>query len=121
MESGPSDDIERMHLHVVCFDPDDQGETLIVPVASHYNGCDSTCILVVGNHEFIKHKSYISYKHAQKQNAATLQMGINTGMLIPRKDILQYFLLKIRRGVEISGDTIPEIKDYYKSRKPNNG
>ena len=117
MKSGPLHDPERLHLHFVCLDVDDDGNTLIVPVASYKeNYSDSTCILDVGDHEFIKHKSFVLYLEAQIRNADELQADIDERVIIPQKDILQYFLLKIRKGVLDSKETPRNIKDYCKSR-----
>ena len=117
MKSGPSHDPERLHLHVVCLDVDDDGNTLIVPMSSYEgNYSDSTCILDIGDHEFIKHKSFVLYIKAQIRNADELQADIDERVIIPQKDILQYFLLKIRKGVLDSKETPKNIKDYCKSR-----
>ena len=121
MKSGPSHDPERLHLHVVCLDVDDDGNTLIVPVSSYYSGCDSTCILKAGTHELINRESYILYRKAQIRNADELQASIVAGMLIPQKDMSQHFFLMIRNGVGRSIRTPRNIKKYFNFRKPNNG
>ena len=57
--SGPSHDPDLKHLHVVCNDTDDDGNNLIVPVASWTNDlCDDTCILLPHEHDFVRHKSW---------------------------------------------------------------
>ena len=122
MKSGPSHDPERLHLHFVCLDVDDDGNTLIVPMSSYEgNYSDSTCILDIGDHEFIKHKSFVLYLEAQIRNADELQEDIDAGMLIPQKDMSEYIFLKIRNGVVRSGNTSRKIKKYFNSRQPNNG
>ncbi len=122
MKSGPSHDPERLHLHVVCLDVDDDGNTLIVPVASYKNHlCDPACILQAGTHELINRESYILYQKAQIRNADELQASIDARVLIPQKDMLQHFFLMIRNGVGSSKKTPRNIKKYFKSRKPNNG
>ena len=122
MKSGPSHDPERLHLHVVCLDVDDDGNTLIVPVASYKNSlCDSACILKAGTHELINRESYILYRKAQIRNADELQEDIDARVIIPQKDMSQHFFLMIRNGVGSSIRTPRNIKKYFNSRKPNNG
>ncbi len=122
MKSGPSHDPERLHLHVVCLDVDDDGNTLIVPVASYKNSlCDSACILKAGTHELINRESYILYRKAQIRNADELQEDIDARVIIPQKDMSQHFFLMIRNGVGRSIRTPRNIKKYFNSRKPNNG
>ncbi len=117
MKSGPSHDPERPHLHVVCFDADDKGNTLIVCVESYRNSlCDPACILEAGEHETITHKSYVQYRRARIEKVATLQAGIDTGEYISKEDMCERIFLKIRNGVGRSGNTSRKIKKYFKSR-----
>lgn len=61
MPSGTAVDPGRKHLFVVCTDPCTACEQVIVPILTFTNTlCDQTCVISAKEHEFIKHKSYVS-------------------------------------------------------------
>ncbi len=69
--SGPAHDPDRKHLFIVLTDPAQVLEytekySLLVGVASVQTDLphDPTCLLDAGDHEFIRHKSYVHYARA---------------------------------------------------------
>ncbi len=122
MESGPSHNPEKMHLHIVCFDPDIEGNTVIVGVDTYKNDlCNSDCILYPYEHQFITSKSFVQYRWARIEKATTLQKAINMQKIIIKEDMNNNTFYKIRNRLVDSDNVSKIIKRYSKSRMPNNG
>jgi len=51
-----------MHLHIVCTNPDGNGNQVIVPVCSAVKDqTDETCMLLPHEHDFIVRPSFVLY------------------------------------------------------------
>lgn len=112
--SGPSHDPDRKHLHVVCNDTDDDGNNLIVPVASWTNNlCDDTCILLPHEHDFVRHKSWVVYRNCTIVEALGLERGIVEKKIAPHADMNAAAFLRVRNGVCRSKHTPRKIKRYF--------
>lgn len=79
---------------------------LVVPVNTWKDGRkgqDDSCILDVGDHPFIKHRSWINYRRAKVISAITLINGLNSGKFIImddlRKDIVDYISAKAQISI----------------------
>jgi len=87
------------HLWIVVSDPNAFPEqVVIVNMTSHRDDKDQACILEVGDHSFIKHKSCIEYSRAKvlpvRHLAALVDKGITQGDKCSAE-----LLQKIRDGV----------------------
>lgn len=96
--SGPIGD----HLFVTVFDIkiiDGRQKALLVPFESQYSKCDKTCLLNVGEHEFIKNPTFIGYKHCRIDDVDHLIHCIDNGAFkINYAPASADLLLKIRAG-----------------------
>lgn len=73
----------------------------MVAVSSIHSGLriyDKTCLLDVGDHPFIKHPSYLFYRHSAIFSALRLRDGIIKGTVIPRADMDLDVFTRIRDG-----------------------
>jgi hypothetical protein len=112
--SGPLEDRDRRHLHVVCTDPCDAGNQVIVPITSWTNDlCDNACILQANEHEFLKHKSYVLYRKARIEAASTLDNGIAQGLFVTRAPMNRQTFLRIKHGICRSKQTPRKVKKYF--------
>lgn len=99
------------HLIIVCTDPvfyRDYGceAVLSVNVTSwRENSNDPTCILNVGNHPFIRHKSFVFYKQAIPLRVPGLIEKVQSGDLIPMGYLSESVLQKVLDGFEKSDQT----------------
>lgn len=59
--TGPDRDPGRGHLYIILNDVCKDGNHLLVPVCSMRDKCDRTCLLGRGDHDFIKHDSFVAY------------------------------------------------------------
>lgn len=112
--SGPTHDADRKHLHIVCTDPCENGNQVVVSVVSWTSElCDNTCILQAYEHDFLKHKSYVFYRKARIEAAATLDNGIQNGTFKLRDPINGQSFLKVCKGICSSSQTPRKVKIYY--------
>ena len=69
---------DKYHMCIVLNDPlDSEGrQVLYAPIVTARRKYDSTCVLEVGDHPFIKHKSCVHYaRMGQRSEAHLLKIG----------------------------------------------
>ncbi len=106
--SGPKD-----HLFIVCNDTCRLGANLLVNISSFYAGCDDTCVLDVGDHDFISHPSYVFYAEAMIKTSASLKAGFDREILIPQPDLAEHVFTKVEAGILKSPDSPLNIVRYF--------
>ena len=108
--SGTHQDPSKSHLCIILNDPPDANpqQVLYVPVITARKKSDATCILEVGDHEFIVHKSCVHYANAQVR---TVQQLTDRGSLKEplRDDVLE----RVCAGVFDSPHTRPWVRKFY--------
>ena len=85
------------------------GECLLVPVTTWYENAgwqDSSCILNNGEHEFIKHKSWIDFRKAVSKTEIEVLAGIMRGLFISMEDLKPDVLEKVQEKTKES-DFLP--------------
>lgn len=113
MPSGPSQDPDRKHLHIVCCDPNEDGDVVIVSIASYVNHlCDGTCILQANDHIWLRHQSYVLYRSAQIIEAEKLENRIADGEILERDDMNAQAFLRVRNGICNSPHTKRKVKKF---------
>lgn len=111
--SGPRHDPNRKHLHVICNDPDKDGNVLIVGVCSVTAAPhDTTCVLQAHEHDFLDHPSYVFYAKAQVVAASALENGVTKKIIAVHSDINGQAFLRVKNGLCRSPLTPRKIKKY---------
>ncbi|MCK5425453.1 MAG: hypothetical protein KAI89_08775 [Emcibacter sp.] len=111
--SGTGFDTDKKHLFVICNDTCTDGMNLIVPLVTWKNSySDDTCVLNVGDHPFIKHRSYIQYRFTRLVTAEDLMVGINNNAFTRHSDFMEFYFLKIKNGIVRSKQTPRQFKKY---------
>lgn len=111
--SGPANDPARRHLHVVCTDPCKNGNQVIVSITTWTNDlCDGTCIMQAHEHEWLTHQSYILYRKARIEAAATLENGVRLGIFEQQAPMNGQTFLRIKNGICRSIQTPRKVKLY---------
>ncbi|GAA0862467.1 hypothetical protein GCM10009115_09250 [Sphingopyxis soli] len=111
--SGPSHDPNRKHLHVVCTDPDANGEQLIVSICTKVNNlCDPACTIQPHEHSWLTKESYVFYRKAQIVPQAALANGIAGNHFTVKDDMNGQTFLRIANGICASIQTPRKIKKY---------
>ncbi|MBF0459341.1 MAG: hypothetical protein HQK99_15735 [Nitrospirae bacterium] len=100
---------KKKHLHIVIAIHEDQA--LVVNITTYKPGCDSSCIIITGEHDFIEHDSFVYYAGARlmdlsKITPAKLELLIKRDMIIPKSPASTDLLKKIQEGAKIS-DALP--------------
>lgn len=100
------------HLIIICTDPvffRDYGCEAVLSVnVTTWNGLaynDASCILDVGDHPFIKHKSFAFYKQSVPLRVPSLIEKVQSGDLIPMGVLSDSVLQKVLDGFEKSNQT----------------
>jgi hypothetical protein len=86
---------------------------LSVPVCTAEGRYDETCVLEDGEHSFIKHKSYISYKHARVDRASVVKDHLNTEYFRTAEPASEELSGKILAGLRASRLVPRHIKDDW--------
>lgn len=112
--SGPENDPGRLHLQVICNDTDNDGNNLIVGLATYVNDfCDQTCIVESFEHPWLKHRSYVLYRKAQIISGSALERGIVERRIFQKADMNGQTFLRIKNGIRASIQTRRRIKNYF--------
>jgi hypothetical protein len=91
----------------------------IVPISTHTNNlCDQTCVVIAGEHPFVRHKSYVLYRYARTIGCDEVSRGIADGTLRKHDDMNGQTFLKVRNGMCRSPSTPRKIKAYLNCPPP---
>ena len=113
LQSGTPAHPTIKHLHIVCTDTCQKGGNLIVPVSSYYDGCDNTCELDVGDHDFITHLSFVFYAKSKIVQAVKLDELVEARQILPKPNVSVSVFQRVLRGICISQDIPPKVKIYH--------
>lgn len=103
------------HLHIVCTDPCGTGLQLIVSVSSWTNNlCDGSCILEVGDHGWLTHKSWVMYRKTTTEKATTLVNGLAKGLFKLERSLAPDVFARVCDGILRSAHTPRMMKKYYR-------
>jgi len=114
--SGPEHDPNRKHLFILLTDPPNpDGEVLLVGVASVQERLphDPTCLLYLGDHPFIRHKSYVNYAFARIEPVGKLVNGVKQGLFDPQGTLGEAVFARVCKGLLESRRTTPKIRKFY--------
>ena len=100
---------------MVCTDTDAHGKNLIVSICSVPQPpipYDATCVLEAHEHCWLTHQSYVAYRFAKIEDAATLQNGLKQGVFAREADMNGQSFLKVVTRMCQSPQTPRFIKRY---------
>jgi hypothetical protein len=91
------------HLWVVISDPSiDSEDVVVVNLTTHKNAEEEACILDVGDHPFIKHKTVVRYRNAYMRELSHFQYLIELGSIRIGQKASKTMLKKIWNGARQS-------------------
>jgi hypothetical protein len=111
---------QTRHLWIALTEP--EGDPLAVAIANittYKDGDDTTVVLGVGEHAFIKHKTIVNYAEAKVVDATRIEQLIDTGLISPHGKepyCTPNFLKKIRDGVSVSPFVTPRFQAFCKDK-----
>lgn len=113
--SGTNADPSKKHLFVCLTTACEQGEHLLVSVSSIKAGVfhDPTCVIAVGEHDFVTVPSFVEYRLAKTIDGARLKLCAENGIYIPKSPVSATLLARICDGLEDSSFTAAKLKKYF--------
>jgi hypothetical protein len=91
------------HLWVIISDPEaDEGQVLFVSMTSYDITKEKVCLLDIGDHPFIQHKTCIAYEFAKVAPLKALVALRDQGHLVMSQPVSGELLERIRQGVSLS-------------------
>jgi hypothetical protein len=113
----PADPSVDIHLWVIISDPElDPSRVLIVSLTTFRPKKESVCLLDIGDHSFIRHKTCVAYNLANAPPLAQLEMARDRGDLIPDIAVSPDVLHRIREGAARSTKLAIEFGDLLDSQ-----
>ena len=112
-----ADEIE--HLWIVLTEPDSDGMAVCVNVTRRESYSDTTLVLNIGDHPFIRKESVVHYPDASKLDLTRVQKAIDAKprqyICKPHKPCSNDLLERIRNGLLASPHTPKGLKSFCKS------
>jgi hypothetical protein len=91
------------HLWIIISDPDvNEDQVLFVSMTSYDITKEKVCLLDVGDHPFIIHKTCIAYEFAKTAPLKDLTALRDQGLLTMSQPVTAELLERIRQGVSLS-------------------
>jgi hypothetical protein len=105
----------QSHLFVIILDYEEHTKNTIVVYVQSLRSpkADKTTVLHLGDHEFIKHDSYINYRQAQIVSAIDLEQMILEGKAVPMAPMEGGTFQKICDGILKSPFTPMDVRAMY--------
>ena len=109
------------HLNVVLCDPRDfptyrSQSVIVVDICSvRQTWHDTTTVVDVGDHPFLRHASYVNYRQARVDHAADLEKLVGARGYESSEPIDQELLVRILRGAIESANTQRDIKSFIRN------
>ena len=91
------------HLWIVISDPGKNPDrVLLVSMTSYDVSKEDACLIAVGEHPKVMHKTCISYKPARQTSLEKLDRLRDSGYLKMQEPVSPKILQRVRRGVSLS-------------------
>lgn len=113
--SGPAHDPDRKHLFIVLTEPlGEPPEVLLVSLSSVTDGspCDASCLIEVGEHQFVLHQSFVAYRFARIVRAEVLRSGVDSGKFVAREPVSEALYRRICDGLRASPHVAPKFRSH---------
>lgn len=103
---------ETEHLYIIIVLLSDNEEAIMVNVTTRKDSSDTSCILCIGDHDFISRDSVINYKDAKKSKVSLLVSAIKANVIRSHSPVSEDILQRIYLGA-LSSPFFPEgFKQY---------
>ncbi|ROR21707.1 hypothetical protein EC845_2529 [Comamonas sp. BIGb0124] len=120
--SGPRIEDGQKHLFAILINPvavDGRGprpQVFMTSVCSIHEGIpyDDACVLDVGEHPFVRHRSYIDYSKSDLYPANDVELKVQQGLYTPHDDFSIALLRRIVACAEDSRRIRKELKRFLR-------
>jgi hypothetical protein len=108
----------RPHLRVVVTKPDLSERFIVVNMTSMRAGADQTTVLKPGDHQLVRHESFVLYGASRMMTVTALEKEIQQGLAVRATSSFSGLTLKrIQAGILNSEFTPPKIQREFKAAK----
>ncbi len=104
MEAGDTFRFGHGHLQVVISDPSLDREKVVIVNMTTDRGKDPACILIPGDHPFVKHNTSIRYDKARIAADKEIEWLISTSAATREEAVCDAVLERIRRGAAVTAE-----------------
>ncbi len=119
--SGPNEG--QMHLFAILINPvvfaayGKRPQVLMVCMCSIKEGIpfDDACVLDIGEHQFVRHRSYIDYSKCQLHAAEDIEAKVQAGIVVPHEDCSLKLIRRIIASADASKRISKEMKRFLRS------
>jgi len=105
-------DFKTEHLFIVIIAINGD-EVLMVNVTTKTDNSDLSCILTIGDHDFVWHDSVINYNDTIKTNIKLLETNLENNKINSHTPISESLLTRILKGASNSAYLPEEFKGYF--------
>jgi hypothetical protein len=115
--SGPGD---LKHLFVVVTNKCKDDLHLLFSISSIRPGVayDDTCVFDGGEHDFIRHRSYVYYRKPDQRRASSISRMVELGAFTVKPDLAEIHFVRICEGVSKSKFSTPATVKYFVANVP---
>lgn len=99
MPSGPGG---KKHLYFVLNNASGTGNLALAPLCSMIPEADRACLLSPGDHPFVRHESFISYRECYESRSIHLESMLATGYVQRREDASEELFQRVLNGARTS-------------------
>ena len=85
--------------------PDDNVEAVLANLTSMHTRADRTCVVYPGDHPFVRHESYIDYRHCRTDTVAHLRRMLERNYWRRHQDATEDLIERIVEGARQSEHT----------------
>ncbi len=114
----PTSDTQK-HLFLVITKPCSANCHLLLSITSVRSGShhDATCEFTGGEHEFIRHHSYVLYARAEQKNSVAISKMVHTGYYHAKDDFKDEHFLRVCNGIAKSQFVKPWVVKYFNQNR----
>ena len=106
---------ESEHLYIIIAIQKSTGKALVVNVTSFKKGCDTSCILRIGQHKFLNHTSIVNYADAQIVEISILDDLLKRKLIKPHDPVSSIQLKRIQQCGLTSSALPTKFLDFLSS------
>jgi len=86
------------HLYILIAAEQKTNRGLIVNITTYRDGCDRSCVIMPGEHSFLKHESVINYGDSKIASISTIEEALPKGVIKPHDPVSPGLLKRIRES-----------------------
>lgn len=113
--SGPVNNPDQLHLHVILTDSCENNRHLLVNISTIRDDAffDSTCVVEPGEHPSVPKRSWVVYRRAMTLHADYIKKCVDGWSFKPKEVVPKGLFSRICDGVGASNFTPRDMKRYF--------